>query len=153
MHMFIMNNHVSLLLQLSSILILFYILPAIHLSKFQTVRSSGQKPFFFCAGKVALCQTRQVFQIRGNKCSCIWHLNMNASDQACVSRDVLSIYTYCFLLKTSASTEYNPEFGLGVYHYYASIQQSVTVRRLKIKYTCKCFVGWRPLRFCAFMLL
>lgn len=51
MHMFIMNNHVSLLLQLSSILILFYILPAIHLSKFQTVRSSGQKPFFFVLAK------------------------------------------------------------------------------------------------------
>lgn len=78
---------------------------------------------------------------------------MNASDQACVSRDVLSTYTYCFLLKTSAFTEFSPEFGLEVYRCYASIQQSVTVGRFKIKYTCKCFVGWRPLRFCAFVLL
>lgn len=49
MHMSIMNNHVSLLLLLSSLLILFYILPAIYLSKFQTVRSSGQRPFFLLA--------------------------------------------------------------------------------------------------------
>lgn len=48
MHMSIMNNCVSLLLQLSSILILSYVLPAIHLSRFQIGRSSGQRPFFFC---------------------------------------------------------------------------------------------------------
>lgn len=66
---------------------------------------------------------------------------MNASDQACVSRDVLSTYTYCFLLKTSGSSEFSPEFGLEVYHYYASTQQSMTVGRHKIKYSYMCFVG------------
>lgn len=65
MHMSIMNNCVSLLLQLSSILIPSYVLPAIHLSKFQTGRSSGQRPFVFSAGTAKhLCGSvlnRQVF--------------------------------------------------------------------------------------------
>jgi len=49
MHMSIMNNGVSLLLHLSSILIPSCVLPAIHLSKFETVRSSGQTLFFLLA--------------------------------------------------------------------------------------------------------
>lgn len=53
-----MNNCVSLLLQLSSILIPSYVLPAINLSEFQTARSSGQRPFFLLVEQstsVALC--------------------------------------------------------------------------------------------------